>query len=162
MGIGLGGFHADHFGALKKMLQENGKDVDVRLIVSDPTMDCLQVNVVGGEKLAPIEWWDLQAGRGGANRSNEEQTVRSAREINEELVSMNKRSRIDAQFSALSPSAAVMIADNTAFVSPYLRGIPNHKNVTFMVHKNSQLFDRIVDHFLNTWKDERFVRPAFK
>jgi len=158
LGIGLGGFQADHQQAL---IDKGKQGVDIRLLIADPKKEEISIICKESQYTLPA-WRDFETGLGEYNSRNintlKQLVIKVNQEIEKDLSSGKKL--VNLRLYKSMPTFALLLVDSDLFISPYTIHIHNSKMATLSFKKGGRLFDQFVDHFNHIWNSSAVSRDA--
>jgi hypothetical protein len=155
MGIGLGGFRADHEESVKELAE---KGVSVRLLALDPERSYAELRLKGSRISLPA-WCDRE-GQTGYNAATSGTISSWVKDVNADLVSRGCSNPIQLRFYSIVPTAAMLIADDAVFVSPFAGTTNNVKLFTLEFVAGRRLGRQSTERFERVWSSNELSRDA--
>jgi len=154
MGIGLGGFRADHEERTRSLLET---DVDVRLLALDPNTDHAAVRFGEGDVVSLVEWCDREA-EVGYNVQTASEVAGWVQRVND--ATAEGAAPLQMRHYSAVPSAAVFISDDTVLLSPYMFGPTNVKLPMYELLAGKRYGRPWVERFEKIWNSDLLSRPS--
>lgn len=152
MGIGLAGFRSDHDSAVIDLL---GRGVDVRLLALEPEPQIVGLDLGAGAISLP-EWCDLED---GSNYNS-----RAASSVGPWVASINSQlgatAKLSLRYYHVVPSAALLVADDGVFVSPFCAVGNNVKLPTIQVTAGGRIGRVWRRRFQEVWASDDLSRDG--
>lgn len=157
-GFGLGGFQADH---RDDFVEKVINGVDVRILGAEPDITINSI-VHDGKKYSLCSWKDWESNQGLLSQTSNSNLETFVKNINKIIARKTPKHlpvyAVHLRYTSSIPKFALLIIDDEAFFSTYLRSVQNSKNPTFWIRYPGRLFDDFYHHFEEIWNDSRLTR----
>jgi hypothetical protein len=104
-------------------------------------------------------WCDLEV-PGGYNASNATDVVAWLERVNAALAQAEEKQTVQLRYYWVVPSAAVFIADDSVFVSPFIASTSNVKLPMLEFSGSKRPGKLWIDRFVRIWESPDLSRPA--
>jgi hypothetical protein len=155
MGVGLEGFRTDHERGVSDLVQ---RGLDVRILALEP--DAGRAHIVIGEQTTSMPaWCDLET-RSGYNQAAAGSLPAWVGRVNASAAQGGSTARLTCRYYWSVPSAALLIIDDTLFMSPFVGLASNVKLPTLELTTAGRIGSLWREHYQRVWDDETLSREG--